>query len=191
VQCDDGVPCTDDLCDESLGACQHTPCSVGVTAEGSRYLAVTPPTGLASVALKIGAAGLSCFPMYVDAGGGLTAIPVFLSSLQWGTVHVRDRSIIPGTDYAITAEAAGGEIIASASARTADWGNADGQGDVGVFDLVCVLDGLGNLFQRCTFRADDQGVGMPDGLIDLADVQAALDAFSGAAYPDPHPCGSR
>jgi hypothetical protein len=42
---------------------QSTPCGdVVVAAEGSRHLAVTAPPGLASVALKVGAAGLGCLP---------------------------------------------------------------------------------------------------------------------------------
>jgi hypothetical protein len=167
-----------------------TPCGdVVVSAEGSRHIAVMPPPGLASVALKIGAAGLSCLPKYVDAGGGLSAQPVFRSSAQWGTVHVGDRRIVPATAYTVTAELAGGEAIGSGSATTAVWGDADGQSGVDVFDIVCVMDGSQGVFTHCGRNADDQEPGTPDGLVDLDDILATLDGFSGLPYPDTDPCG--
>jgi Phosphodiester glycosidase len=163
-------------------------CAMTVAAEGARYLAVTPPAGLAAVALKVEAQGLSCLPKYIDATGRLVAAPVFQSSAQWGTIHVSDRAIIPAVDYAITAEAAGVGPIVSASARTAAWGNADGLDDITVFDIICVLDGSQNIFTGCSLRSVDQGAGVADGVIDMSDITATLDAFSGAAYPDPDPC---
>ena len=190
VDCDDGVPCTADVCNESIDACEHAACAVGVSAEGSRHLAVTPPVGLPAVALKVSAAGLTCLPKYVDADGGLTASPVFQSSTQWGTILVKARPIVPATLYTVIAEAMGGEPVASGSATTADWGNTDGQGDVSVFDIVCVLDGSQSVFTRCSLAADDQAAGLPDGVVDAADIQATLDAFSGRPYPDLDPCSS-
>jgi hypothetical protein len=163
------------------------PC-VSVTAEGSRHLAVTPPSGLLSVALRVSSAGLACSPRYVDAAGRLSATPVFQSSAQWGTVHVGDRAIVPAVTYAVTAELTGGEAVASGSATTGGWGNADGQGNVSVFDIICVLDGSQNVFTHCSRYADDQKAGVPDGSIDVGDIQATLDSFSGVAYPDADPC---
>jgi len=190
--CDDANLCTEDACVVGTG-CVHTsqPCSMAVGAEGSRYLAVTPPAGLAEVALKVSAPGLSCLPKYIDEAGQLVAAPVLQSSEQWGTIHVRDSAIIPAVDYVVTAESAGGGPIASASARTQDWGDADGQDGITVFDIICVLDGSQNIFTRCPLRSDDQGAGLPDGLIDMFDIAATLDAFSGAVYPDPDPCSGR
>lgn len=166
----------------------HAPCAVGVNAAGSRHLVVTPPAGFASVALRVSSAGLSCLPKYVDATGRLAALPVFQSSTQWGTVHVGDRTIVPATAYTVTAELVGGSAVGSGSATTGGWGNADGQGDVNVFDIICVMDGSQSIFTRCSLDSDDQKAGVPDGLIDLDDILATLDAFSGAAYPDADPC---
>lgn len=188
INCDDGISCTADSCNEATGTCDHAPCAVGVAAEGSRYLAVTPPAGLASVALRVSSTTLACLPKYVDTAGRLSVAPVFRSSAQWGTVHVADRAIVPATSYTVTAEAAGGGAIAAASTTTARWGNADGQDDVTVFDIVCVLDGSQNLFTHCDRHADDQNPGIPDGVIDGDDVLATLHAFSGTAYPDADPC---
>jgi hypothetical protein len=163
--------------------------AIGVSAEGSRYLAVTPPAGLASIAFRVSAAGLACLPRYVDAAGRLSTLPVFRSSAQWGTVHVGDRPLVPATAYTVTAEAIGGEVIASASATTGGWGNADGLGDVNVFDIICVMDGSQNIFTHCSRYADDQKPGVPDGLVGIDDILATLDSFSGMAYPDADPCG--
>ncbi len=165
------------------------PC-VSVIAEGSRHLAVTPPAGLSSVALRVSSAGLACLPKYVDAAGQLSATPVFRSSAQWGTIEVGDRAIVPAKTYAVTAELTGGAAVASGSVTTGGWGNANGQGSVNLFDILCVLDGSQNVFTHCSRYADDQKAGVPDGSIDVGDIQATLDSFSGMAYPDADPCTS-
>jgi hypothetical protein len=168
---------------------QSTPCGdVVVAAEGSRHLAVTPPTGWASVALKVEGEGLSCLPGYVDATGGLSALPVYRSSAQWGTVHLGDRSIVPTTAYTVTAELPGGAAAGAGSATTNAWGDVDGRDGVDVFDIVCVLDGSQGILTRCGAHANDQTAGVSDGLVDSDDVTAVLDAFSGLPYPDPDPC---
>jgi hypothetical protein len=189
--CDDGIVCTDDSCSTTSG-CTHTAnpvtCAVSVNAEGSRYLAVTPPAGLLSVALRVSATSLACPPMYVDAAGHLSGDPVFRSSSQWGTVEVGDRAIVPDTSYTVTAELAGGAPVAYGSATTGGWGNANGRGDVNVFDILCVIDGSQDIFTHCSRYADDQKPGVPDGSIDSDDIRATLEAFSGLAYPDADPC---
>jgi hypothetical protein len=190
VNCDDGISCTGDSCNEATDTCDHTACTLSVVAAGSRWIAVTPPPGLASVALRVGAAGFACLPKYVDATGALTASPVFRSSAQWGTVHIGDRSIIPSTTYTVQAEVVPGTPMASGTATTWRWGDADNSGDVNVFDIVCALDGLQGIFTNCTSYGVDQGAGtlaIPV-TIDLADVTATLDAFAGVPYPDATPC---
>jgi len=190
VNCDDGVSCSTDSCNEATDACEHTACAVTVAAAGSRWLDVTPPPGLASVALRVSAPGLACLPKYVDASGALTASPVFQSSAQWGTVHVGDRPIVPSTAYTVQAEVTPGTPIATGGATTGVWGNANGLDDVNVFDIVCVLDGYQGIFTQCTPRGDDQSSGAlaHPAAIDLFDIVAVLDAFSGASYPDATPC---
>jgi hypothetical protein len=125
------------------------------------------------------------------AAGRLSALPVFQSSAQWGTVlHVGDRTIVPDTAYTVTAELAGVGAVGYGSATTGGWGNADGQGGVSVFDILCVIDGSQNLFTRCSRYAAEQSSGTPDGSIDGDDIVATLEAFSGVAYPDPDPCAA-
>jgi hypothetical protein len=161
-------------------------------AVGSRWIDVTPPAGLPSVALKVSAAGLGCLPKYVDATGALTSSPVFQSSAQWGSVKVGDRPIVPSTSYTVQAEVTAGTPIGSANATTWAWGNANNVDDVNVFDIVCALDGFQGTFANCTPFGVDQNSGAVAHpvTIDLGDVLAILDAFSGTAYTDATPCGS-
>ena len=191
VDCDDGIACTADTCNESTDACEHAACTATVVASGSRWLDVTPPVGLPSVALKVSAAGLGCLPMYVDIDGTLTSTPVFQSSAAWGTIHVGDRPVVPSTEYTIDAEVTPGVSFATGSATTRAWGDADGDGDVNVFDIVCALDGFQGIFTNCTPYGVDQNGGAVSQpvTIDMEDVTAVLDAFSGTAYPDSSPCG--
>jgi Lamin Tail Domain/CotH kinase protein/Dictyostelium (slime mold) repeat len=190
VNCDDGIGCTGDSCNEATDTCEHTACAVSVAGAGSRWLAVTPPPGLASVALRVTAPGLSCLPEYVDAAGALTSSPVFQSSAAWGTIQVGDRPIVPSTAYTVQAEVTPGTPIASASASTWAWGNANNTDDVNVFDIVCVLDGFQGIFTNCTPYGSDQNGGAlaHPVTIDLDDILGVLDAFSGSSYPDATPC---
>jgi hypothetical protein len=192
VDCSDGLACSPDTCNEALDLCEHAQCAVTVAAAGSRWLAVTPPSGLSSVALRLGSGALGCLPLYVDATGALTGAPVFRSSAQWGTVYVGDRAVVPGTAYTVQAEVTAGVPIGSGTASTLAWGDTNGTGGVDLFDLVCVLDGSLGTFTTCSPQSDDHSPGPPvrPALVDLVDVQAVLDAFSGTAYPDFTPCGS-
>jgi len=192
VNCDDGVSCTADSCNETTDACDHASCSMSASALGSRWLEATPPAGLASVALRVTAPGFACLPRYVDATGALSASPVFRSSAQWGTVRITGRPIVPLTAYSIQAEVTAGTPIGSAGATTWRWGDANHSGDVDVFDIVCGLDGFQGIFTNCTTHGVDQsaGSGVIPVTIDFADVTAILDAFSGSAYPDATPCNA-
>jgi hypothetical protein len=192
VNCDDGIACTGDSCNESTDTCDHTACGVTVAATGSRWLSVTPPSGLTSVALRVSAPGLACLPKYVDAAGALTDSPVFQSSAAWGAMPVGDRRIVPSTTYTVQAEVVPGTPIATGSATTWAWGNADNTDDVNVFDIVCTLDGFQGIFTHCTLHGTDQNSGAVThpATIDLDDILAVLDAFSGSSYPDVDPCSA-
>jgi hypothetical protein len=160
-------------------------------AAGPRYLAVTPPAGLASVALRVDLAGAGCTGpdqyKYVDAAGLLVDTPVNQSSTDWGTIHVTGRQIIPSTLYGIEAEV-GGSSIGSDSATTYPWGNVNNADDVNIFDILCVFDGFGGSFVNCSAYAVDLMGLVPDLTIDIDDVTAVLDAFEGLPYPDGTPC---
>jgi hypothetical protein len=161
---------------------------------GSRYLLVTPPPGLPSVALRVEAAGLPCMPKYVDATGDLVDEPVFRSSQDWGTVTVTARAIVPDATYELRSDVRDPlepqNLSGPTTATTWAWGDADNNGIVDLFDLVCVLDGFQDLFARCTLEGDDLRGDVPNGIIDLFDIVAVLDAFQALPYPDATPCGS-
>lgn len=194
ISCDDGISCTVDLCNPVLG-CQHVNnCSPGVEAVGPRYLRVTPPTGLASVALRVESASIPCLPKYIDATGHLVDTPVFQSSAAWGTINVGDRQIIPGTLYDVRADVRAPtdpeNLSSAATVATWQWGNVDNTGDVSIFDIVCVLDGFQNVYNACSLYGDDLQLAVPDRLIDMWDILAVIDAFQGLPYPDATPCDS-
>lgn len=59
------------------------------------------------------------------------------------------------------------------------YGDADGSGDVGLFDILCVLDGFVGEFDNCSPAAVDIAPCDPDGQVDIFDIFAVLDAFQG------------
>ena len=186
--CDDGIACTPDVCDETADACVNSSCEMEVRGGGSRYLDVTPPASLAAVALRVSSPAVACLPKYIVEDGRLADLPVFRSSLDWGTVHVGDDAVLPATEYTVESEVPGGGIVASGSTTTWAWGDADDVQGVDVFDILCVLDGSQAIFGRCTQRAVDVASGIPNRTIDTADIDAVLDAFGGTSYPDADPC---
>jgi hypothetical protein len=107
-------------------------------------------------------------------------------------VKVGDRLIVPSTSYTVQAEVTAGTPIGSGVATTWAWGNSNNLDDVNVFDIVCALDGFQSVFTNCTPYGVDQNSGavLHPVAIDMNDVLAVLDAFSGATYPDSDPCGA-
>jgi hypothetical protein len=168
---------------------------VSVSGEGPRYLAVVPPPGAAPVALLVTGDPLnpavSCLSAYVQADGALDAAPLFQTPAQWGTAHVGDSEILPDTTYRVQADynAPGGtDVTAPVAATTWLWGDVDHSVVVNLDDLLCELDGFGGNFSACSLYALDLMGLVPNRLIDLDDILAALNAFGSAAYPGMNPC---
>ena len=190
--CEDGVTCTVDTCNETTDACDHAPCAMTVTAIGPRYLAVTPPDTPELLALRVSGPP-ACVPRYVDAAGlADSATPVYRSSTDWGTVHVLGPLVIPSSVYTVQAEVTAGVPIGSATASTWLWGDADHVNDVDLFDILCVLDGTHGIFDTCTiYGVDLTGPGYtPDGVVDFQDIDAVLEGFQLLPYPDPECSGA-
>jgi hypothetical protein len=188
VDCDDSVDCTVDSCNENTNTCDHTLCSMTASAIGSRYLEVLPPADIPLVALRVDSA--MCPSRYVDASGRLTASFFRQSSASWGTVIVGDREVVPGTAYTVHAEVVQGTPIGTDPATTWPWGETNNENDVNVFDILCVLDGVGGIFVNCSLYGVDLMGFVPDALVDSEDVTAVLDGFQLLPYPDNDPCGS-
>ncbi len=168
-----------------------------VSGVGSRYLAVTPVADLDHVALRVTSVDHPCLTKYVDADGALSPTPIFQSSNDWGTVLVSGEDIVPQSLYHIEADVSGGpeqeNLSGPADGATWTWGDADGVDGVTVTDLVCLLDGFRDVFNVCALSGVDLEGTIdqfnPDGQIDVVDIVAELDAFSGVSYPGPAPCG--
>jgi hypothetical protein len=186
--CDDGVDCTTDTCNETSDVCDNSLCPMTATSIGGRYLAITPPAGLSAVALQVDSTAIPCLPQYVDENGLLAAAPVYRTSAEWGTVFVGDREVLPATTYDVAAEVAGPQIVGQDSATTWLWGDANNVDGVELFDILCVQDGFGSIFTACTLEADDVRAGIPDRIIDVDDLMAVLDGVALLPYPDGDPC---
>ncbi|MFH1107983.1 MAG: lamin tail domain-containing protein [Planctomycetota bacterium] len=158
-----------------------------VEAVASRYLAVTPPPGESSVALRVESNGISCLPRYIDAAGHLVDYPVFRSSDDWGTVYVGSKEIIPSTMYGLRADARLAtepeNLSVPAFASTWTWGDLNNASDVDVFDIVYVLDAFQDIFSQATLHSADLRGDIPNRSIDIFDIVAVLDAFQGLPYP--------
>ncbi len=209
--CGDGVFCNGaETCQAGVCTAGSDPCPLGtlcneagqtcdaiqpptVVAVGSRYLALTPPPGLNAVALQVAGAAVPCLPRYVGAAGELVTTPVYRSSAEWGTVYVGARELIPQTLYQVRTRVGASEppnLSLPASATTWRWGDTDGNAVVTVLDVLCVLDGFQDRFGTCTLYGDDLRGDIPDRQIDVTDIQAVLDGFSGRPYPG-MPCPAR
>lgn len=165
-----------------------------IEAEGARYLAVTPPPGVAPVALLLtgGDSGdAACLSSYIGADGSLVGEPEFLTPEDWETVHVSDASIVPLTEYQVQVDC--GTVLASefshsASAITWAWGDVDGNGVADDADVSLVLAAsLSSPDDETIYHLDLAGC-TPNGMIDTDDVITVLAASQGAAFPCPLPC---
>ncbi len=191
LTCQPVAPCASPSHDSMVAAIIRPP---QVSAIGGRYLSVKPPPDFPSVALRVESASMPCLPKYLDASGLLTTDPVFATSAAWGTIVVKDRTIVPGTAYSIRADvrtaAQSANLSSPATATTWVWGDVNNSGSVDISDIVCLLDGFQGQYPNCTLYGDDLRGNNPDGVIDVMDIVAVLDAFQGIAYPDGAPCSS-
>ena len=58
-------------------------------------------------------------------------------------------------------------------------GNFPGLIHVDLMDILCVLDGFAGDFTNCSLESVDLAPCKPDGIVDLGDILAALNAFEG------------
>jgi hypothetical protein len=208
ADCDDGLFCNGaEICDLDVGCMStgnpcHNPASCNeitdtcgscptpaATAEGPRYLRVTPAPGPDPVALLVtGSPGdpeTSCLLRYVRADGGLDSTPVFQTPAQWSTVDVTGQEIRPSETYRICADCGGGSLSAAAAATTWSYGDGDNDGDVDLDDILCALSGFSGLFDQppsfCALQSLDlMGADcVPDGNISLDDILQELNGFQG------------
>ena len=191
----EGNPCPDPMtCDEITDTCGG--CQVPTAlAEGSRYLAVTPPAGPDPVALFVAGSPtdnqVSCVALYVQSDGTLAAQPVFQSPAAWGTVHVHAAEIRPSRQYRVHTDC-GTEVdpLLSAASKDTTWmfGDVNESDAADLDDLLLVLDAITGVFIGVTIQNADLGGCQVDGVMDVDDLVMILIAFANAPYPCPRVC---
>jgi subtilisin family serine protease len=199
----DGIPNQGDTTDQDFALvcynCVSESGSVEVPSaygEGPRYLEVTPQPGDQSpvallVAGDVNDPDVSCVSLYVQGDGTLGSAPVFRTPAQWGTVHVHDEALIPGSSYRLLAQLESGVRSQAAEAATWMWGDVNNSGVVNITDVLFAVNGFQGDFTHATLQNLDLAPCTPDGIISIDDVLAAVNAFVGDAYHDgpcPMPC---
>ncbi len=176
-----------------FGACAQFAAPL-VAVEGSRYLAVTPPSGGLPVALHITSPDQPCLAMYVDFDSKpdlaaakiarLVPAPIFRTPSAWGTIHVADQRVAPERTYRFRTEYGGDDVSIYSAARTLVWGDVtDPLGVVNFGDIAGVVDRFRGLPQANSIARCDLRPANPDFVVDFADVTMALDAFKATPYP--------
>jgi len=164
IDCDDGVNCTDDSCDEIGDTCVHAT-NDGLCDDGLFCTGVETCDELAGCLTgTYPCAGLQCDEANdrcycLDDGecpdGDVCA---------WGHCAFVDCELVPNL-----------------------YGDVSHNGFITLVDLFCVLDGFAGNLTDCSFEDDDIhgscGPGLPaccpNGVISLGDLFSVLDAFAG------------
>ncbi len=169
-----------------------------VEAEGSRYVAITPPEGTEPVALRLTSTDHPCVVKYVNHEGRLLDTPVLRLPDEWTTAHAHGREIVPDSTYTVRVELSDQTIVDEAAVRTGLWGDVVGpfaygqwappDGSVDIIDAVAGVDRFRNLPYAPPMEACDLQPEVPDGNLDIIEVSYILDAFRGQPYPFSEPC---
>ncbi len=180
-------------------------CEVPVaTAEGCRYIAVTPqpPDSSVAVGLKIRSPDQPCIDgeWVSRTDGQLDFFPGgFGTPADWGTALLRDSEIIPSTRYIVsTVFFPNGFAGQSVTVTTGKWGDTVGRfvngawtrpdGRVDIIDATAAIDRFANRPDAPPLPWVDIYPEVPDGRADIIDVVYVLEAFRGRPYPFPPPC---
>ncbi len=153
-----------------------------VSADGCRAVLITPAANPTNQALRVTSPDYACLNKYVQADGSLGGTAVSQSAAAWATVVVTGPDIVPVSNYSVRAEC-GAQTSGLVSATTDEWGNTNGVDPVDIGDILCVLDGYNANYAICSLPSVDLLPCDPDGVVELADVSAILDAYAGLAFP--------
>lgn len=175
LACDDGNPCTDDLCDVLLG-CQHAdnlvPCEDGLFCTVDDECAAGACGGSPR---DCGAVGDQC-----NAGVCNEVTDTCDPQAVADGSPCDDNDACTVADVCSSGTCGGTRIVE----LYGDLAPPGGDGSVNLDDLLCVLNGFAS-FEACP--PGDIAPCFGDGIIDLDDMLAVLSAFSGN-YRCPHPC---
>jgi hypothetical protein len=185
-------------------AVSAAPIDPTVDPVGARYLAIglgNRSTPFALLVTPVCAGGVSKYvgpPSGPDPVARLVDNPMdaaYLSASQWNVsgaiLYVTGPDIYPGTPYRLETDLGtpgSPNLLPPETATTWFWGDANGDGNADVGDILCLLDGFAGIFASCSLVADDFMPFDPDQTIDVSDILSALDGFSGLPYVGPSPC---
>jgi hypothetical protein len=169
------------------GSLFSPPCQMSIPRI-PRYAPLTIPDEEAEVALLVKGdpanPAVACVSQYVQADGRLDNEPHYELPAEWGCVYIGDSEIIPATTYLVQAEYGSGLLSDPATVTTGPWGDTDGNLNVDVGDILCVVDAFGGTYSgnSCTQHSADLAQCVPDGQIDVSDVLSAIDAYAGVPF---------
>ncbi|MHC5109581.1 MAG: immunoglobulin domain-containing protein [Planctomycetota bacterium] len=181
-ECEDGDDCTADSC--SMGVCESTFAAPDSTAVGSRSIALTPEACNQAVAILVTSGDYPCLSLYVQEDGTLSSEPVFQDPAAWSTVTLRAAEIVPGTQYTIQAETMSGQSSVTADVTTWLWGDVNDNLTVNFEDVLLIVNVFQGDTSDATVAATDLEPCLPNGVVNLADVQRGIQAFQQISFPE-------
>jgi len=198
----DGNPCTTPAsCNEANDTCGG--CRPPTVTPTSRYLRITAnPANAGSVALVVKGDCLldsvSCVSRYVDfdspvnpadpQAGRLVAGAVSKTAATWGTVMVRDGTMIrPSSTYLVMTEC-GAVRSAAVRVTTLVYGDTDGNGVANFTDIARDVDAFRGFFSPTltleqTDVTESSSNCRPNRVVNFSDITEIVRAFQAAVYP--------
>ena len=122
--------------------------------------------------------------MYVGLDGAMSQFPAYQTVANWGTVHVYGEGIIPGSTYHVRTIIDGGGESGMGSAVTWTWGDVNDDDVANVTDILLMINGYQGNFSGAPLEALDLMPCMPDRIINLSDIMAAIGAYQDVEYMD-------
>ena len=196
---DDGSLVEAAIDDFTVRLAECGPQSLSVTAEGCRYIAITPPNESDPVALHLSSPQHPCLSKYVTANGTIADEPVLRSPLDWGIILTRGAGIVPNTEYVVQPEDEFGAFVGPASsATTYEWGDIAGtfldgawtppNGVVDFRDISATVDRFRSAPTSPSLESCDIAPETPNSVVDFEDISYVVDAFRSLPYPFELPC---
>lgn len=167
-----------------------------VESIGSRYLKIIPSPSISPVALQVlGDAQntrITCLSKFVQLDGSLSADPVYITSLEWGSVFVSDIDIRPSSTYSVRMDCrmqTPNLFSSNTDVTTARWGDVTGNGGVGIDDVTGILSASQGQFPPgAPVERYDLMPCIADGVVDGLDVEVVVGALQQGTFPCADPC---
>ncbi|MGB0717622.1 MAG: hypothetical protein ACPGXK_17215, partial [Phycisphaerae bacterium] len=179
---DDGDACTVDVCSPATGDVARTVASPTADGIGPRVVSVSPDACADDVALLVTSPDYPCVSKYVDAAGNLVDNPVFQSPATWASINIRGEEIIPESSYTLQTESGTGVLSTGVNVQTWIWADVNNNTFVNFEDIQLVINVFQGDTSNASVEATDLDPCIPNGTVNLADAQRAVQAFQGIGY---------